>query len=273
MKSGGRSYVVGPFSERRDGGLYLPVKGQLGQDPLTVLGGAIAPPSPHNPPSPRDALGDKVATGGRHSAMTRAAIDLVAQATGPDDLTAQLCAIRERQCEAPETLPDAELRAIADWAWERLLRGELFYGRDSTFKVHRLALDALRGKRGGSDAIALFVLLCDLHGHTPAKRFALDHAAMLEAGLTDLSARAFRAARRMLETNGLLHLASKHIAGKARQTYQLHQLRPAMASAPNVLPMAREISAPSVGGRGGEGLRLHMTRNSAPLGGGENGKL
>ena len=131
------------------------------------------------------------------------------------------------------------------------MKGEIYHGRDSGFWIHRLALDGLRGKSGGSDATALFVLLTDLHGHQPGKRFALDHAAMREAGLTDLSLRAFRAARRMLETAGLLRLVGKHRAGSHGQTFTLSRLRPGMSDAPNVLSLTSAAN-PERPRKGGE---------------------
>ena len=60
---------------------------------------------------------------------------------------------------------------------------------------------------------------------------------MREAGLTDLSERAFRSARRMLETAGLLRLVGKHRAGLHCQTFTLQRLRPGLIDAENVLAM------------------------------------
>lgn len=67
--------------------------------------------------------------------------------------------LRDDLCDNPATMPDSELRGIAGWAWQQLLKGEIFHGRDSGFRIHRLALDGLRGTPGGSDTTALFVLV------------------------------------------------------------------------------------------------------------------
>lgn len=229
IKTGGRSYVVGPLSQRPDGGFYAPAKGLLGVDALPVLRASEAPRTGSMP----------MQEGTRHVALVREAVAMVERVTSPEELTARLTALRDDLCDNPATMPDSELRAIAGWAWQQLLKGEIYNGRDSGFRIHRLALDGLRGKPGGSDATALFVLLTDLHGHIPGKRFALEYDAMRTAGLTDLSLRAFRAARRMLESAGLLRQVGKHRAGSHCQTFTLTRLRPGMAEAENILTMQR----------------------------------
>jgi len=253
IKTGGRSYVVGPLSQRPDGGRYSPAKGVLGVDSLPVLRPSAAPQAQAAP----------MQEGARHVALVREAIAMVEQVTGPKELTARLAALRDDLCENPATMPDSELSDIAGWAWHRLLAGEIFQGRHSTFQVHRLALDALRGKPGGSDAIALYVLLTDQHGHAPGKRFALSHAAMKAAGLTDLSLRAFRAARGLLEAEGLLRMAGQYRPGSHPKTFALQRLRPGMAEAENVLAMPQANSRSQPKKAGGEGLELHLMCNSA----------
>ncbi len=217
IKTGGRSYVVGPISLRPDGGFYAPSKGLLGHDPLPFLRITETPTT------------RPIQEGARHSAMVKEAIAMVELVASPEELTARLVSLRDALCENPETMAETELRDISKWAWGQLLKGEIFHGRDSGFRINRLALDALRGKPGGSDAIALFVTLTDLHGHSPGKRFVLDHKAMRAAGLTDLSEKAFRAARRALESAGLLHMVGKHRAGAHGQIFTLARLRPTMA--------------------------------------------
>lgn len=242
LKSGGRSYVVGPLSLRPDAGRYVPAKGVLGVDRLPVIYGAKTATGAPEP----------IQEGERHRTLVSEAIAMVETVSGPDELTARLAVLRDERCAAPSSMPDAELRGIADWTWQCLLRGELYHGRDSAFPVHRLAHDALRGKPGGSDAIALYVLLADLHGHDPGKRFALDHGAMKAAGLTDLSARGFRAARRMLEGEGLLGVATKYRPGSHRQQYRLERLRPGMDAAPNVARISEIAPRGKDGEEGGK---------------------
>ena len=223
IKTGGRMYVVGPLSVRPDGGVYVYAKGMLGVDPLPIFRDSSAARAGAMP----------IQEGARHVALVREAIAMVEQVASPEELSARLTALRDDLCDNPPTMPDSELRGIADWVWQQLLKGEIYDGRDSGFRIHRLALDALRGKPGGSDATALFVLLVDLHGHIPGKRFSLDHRAMRAAGHTDLSLRRFRSARRMLVRAGLLRLVGTHWAGSHGQTFTLTRLRPTMTSSEN----------------------------------------
>lgn len=246
IKTGGRSYVVGPLSLRPDGGFYAPVKGSLGVDTLPRLRASTALQAGAAP----------MQEGARHAALVREAIAMVEQVTGPDELTARLTALRDDLCDNPTTMLDSELRGIAGWAWGQLLKGEIFHARDSGFRIHRLALDGLRGKPGGSDATALFVLLCDMHGHCPGKRFPLDYAAMRAAGLTDLSERAFRSARRKLEAAGLLRLVGKHRAGLHCQTFTLTRIRPGLINTDNVLTLP---STDLHRGQGKKGGRAKIT--------------
>lgn len=204
VKTGARAYVVGPHSQRPDGGIYLPTRGILGQEKLPALRTAkSAGPIPD---------------GHRHIALVKEAIKMVELVDGADELQANLAALRDDWCTDPATMPDSELQGIAIWAWECRLNNRVFHGRDSAFRVDRAALDALSGN---VDAIALFVLLVDQHGHVAGKRFALDFAAMRAAGLIDLTTPRLRAARRVLQGAGLLRMVSRHKAGAKCQTYAL----------------------------------------------------
>jgi len=138
------------------------------------------------------------------------------------------------------------LRWIAKWAWECRLDNRIYRGRDSAFSLRRSALDALRSWDNGTDALGLYVMLVDLHGHTHGKRFALDFRAMRATGLTRLSIPRLRAARRTLQTVGLLSLVGKHQAGAKHQTFTLNRLRP---DAANVAPLAGTQRLGKKGGR------------------------
>ena len=82
---------------------------------------------------------------------------------------------------------------------------------------------------------------------------------MRAAGLTDLSEKAFRAARRALEGAGLLKMVGKHLAGAHGQSFTLSRLRPSMNGAGNVLALQPGANPRRGRGRQGERLRLHMT--------------
>lgn len=218
IKTGPRAYVVGPLSVRPDGGTYRPAKGMLGVDALPPLR------APHRPAdAPTDG---SIPVGHRHNQLIDEGVQMVEYVDSLAELTANLSAVRDDLCADPDSLPDAEVRAIADWVWKTRLEGRIFKGRDSDVRVHRLAIDALRRLPNEADALSLYILLMDLHGHITGKRFALDFASMRSAGLTRLSVPRLRAARRGLQQAGLLMQVGKHRAGVRHQTFMLARLRP-----------------------------------------------
>jgi hypothetical protein len=222
IKTGARSYVVGPLSVRPDGGFYDPAKGVLGIDALPCL--RCTPTQKAAP----------IQNGQRHVELTKEAMRMVELVDSAEELKTNLAGIRDDWCVDPATMPDSELWDIAGWAWKCRLNNSIYHGRNSAFPVQRQALDALRGQPNGADAIVLMVLLMDQHGHTPGKRFPLDFAAMRATGLINLSTPRLRAARRTLEGAGLLRLTSKHWAGSKPQTYALTRLNPIISEASNV---------------------------------------
>lgn len=240
VKSGARAYVVGPLSERRDGGFYAPMKGLLGITALPPLPGA---------PGPLVAT-VTIPNGQRHVALVKEAIRMVEYVDSADELTANLCALRNDFCGNPLTMPDSEICSIAGWAWKRRLEGKIYRGRDSDVRLNRVALDVLLPLANGSDALALLVILIDKHGHAPGKRFALSHDAMRRAGLTPLSRDRFLAARRTLERAGLLRLVETHRAGSRAQSFVLTRLHPDGICAENVC----DLTAQGVQGNRGKGL-------------------
>lgn len=242
IKTGPRAYVVGPLSQRPDGGLYLPAKGLLGKDALPPLRALQRPQRA----IAGGAGAEAIPVGQRHAELVREAVQMVEFVDSVEELVANLEAVRDDLCADGATMPDREVRGIAEWAWERRLDNRIYRGRDSAFSLHRSALDALRGWQNGTDALGLYVMLVDLHGHAPGKRFALDFKAMRESGLTLLSISRLRAARRTLQTVGLLSLVGKHRAGAKHQTFTLNRLRP---DAANVAPLAGAQRPGEKGGR------------------------
>lgn len=216
IKTGSRAYVVGAWSIRRDGGSYSPAKGALGVDALPPLRASPRPPS---------AVQETIPVGYRHIQLVKEAVAMVEYVDSAEELAGNLAAVRDDLCEDASTMPDSEVKAIAAWAWRARLENRIFKGRDSAVSLHRLALDAVRRWHNEADAIALFVLLQDMHGHTPGKRFALDFKAMRAAGLTRQSIPRLRAARRTLEAVGLVRLVGNYRAGSKHQTFTLARLR------------------------------------------------
>jgi hypothetical protein len=215
IKAGCHAYVVGPLSERPDGGFYAPVKGLLGNDTLHPLRASTGPL----------VKAARMPKGQRHVTLVKEAINMVEYVDSAEELAANLCWIRDELCSDPATMPDSEVRGIAGWAWKRRLEGKIFKGRDSDVRLNRMALDILLPLANGPDALALLLTLIDKHGHAPGKRFSLVYPSMRQAGLTTLSRPRFLAARRTLECAGLLRLAETHRAGSRAQTFVLTRLR------------------------------------------------
>ncbi|KAA9005941.1 bifunctional DNA primase/polymerase [Histidinibacterium aquaticum] len=222
IKRGANAYVAGPGSVRSDGGCYFPAEGDLAADRLPEL---------RLPTRSQQQRSHGIEKGTRNYALSVVAIQMVETVDDPDELFGNLAFIRDDECEDPASIPDEELRRIADWAWACRLEGRVYMGRNSEFRVHRYALDLLAEYPNASDAIALFVTL---HGHIAGKTFALSFKGMRDAGRTDLSERRFLAARRSLEGAGLLEVASRHRAAHHARSYRLKRLHPAIAFASNV---------------------------------------
>lgn len=212
IKRGVSSYVMGPHSVRPDGGTYYPAKGILGADALPLIRNISKTGT------------QQIQQGDRNHSLTQAAIKMVEAVDDPDELFGNLQSLRDDLCADPASVPDGEIRKITDWAWSKRLEGKVYHGRDSDFRLHRNALDALRGLPNASDAIALFVTLQDQHGHR-SKPFPLSYPAMKAAGHTDLTRRRFISARDALRQVGLLEIATHHIAGKQPRAYRLNRLR------------------------------------------------
>ena len=232
IKTGARAYVVGAGSIRPDGGRYKPAKGVLGVDTLQPLRMAQ---------TPRHAAQETIPVGYRHVQLVKEAVAMVEYVESSEELAGNLGAVRDDLCQDASTMPDSEVQAIAAWAWRARLENRIFKGRDSAVSLHRLALDALRQWHNEADAIALFVLIQDMHGHTPGKRFALDFKGMRAAGLTQQSIPRLRAARRTLEAIKLIKLMKNYRAGSRHQTFTLARLRAAFGDGNSVVHIGKPL--------------------------------
>ena len=209
LKAGFSSYVVGPLSCREDSGTYDPTKGCLGQR-LGVLRLPATEP--------------RVREGDRHARLVSEAISMVGCVDSPEELMDNITYIRDTEFERPDEVPDTELRGVVDWAWSRRLANKVYAGRQSEFRVSRIALDRLKALPNASDAISLYTVLVDQHGHSSGKAFPLAWKAMKDTGHTNLPRKRFAEAKRALIGANLLGQASKHVAGARCQTFRL--LRP-----------------------------------------------
>lgn len=224
VKAGASAYVVGPLSQRPDGTFYAPMRGTLGKTPLTPLTApSLAPVAALSPAN--------VLEGNRHNHLLRKGLEYVKAVETEAELLANLRWERDENCASPADVSDKELEKIAAWVWEKRLSNSLYAGRDSEFKIHRQATDALVN----SDALVLYLRLVDLHGHIPGKVFSLNYPAMRKAGRTYLSRDRFRTARKVLEAQGYLKKARAHSPKRHGIGYQLARPMPPIGS--NLAPL------------------------------------
>jgi hypothetical protein len=148
IKTGGRSYVVGPLSLRPDGGFYAPVKGSLGADTLPRLRASTAPQAGAAP----------MQEGARHAALVREAIAMVEQVTGPDELTEGYKRLWWIHGE-----PRRDLRVTLDGLPRFAVTVETMQHRLFQFLDHEILPDNRLVVFGLSDASILSVLSSHLH--------------------------------------------------------------------------------------------------------------
>ncbi len=224
VKSGQGHYVVGPGSVRPCGGRYTEARGRLGKTPLSPI--LFVPQRTANPIGPKGRgpkvrRGAKVKTGERHPYLLRRAVELVRASVCADELYNNLVFVRDEELESPDSVTGGEIRNIADWAWGLHATGKLFAFDGGSFRVPRHYLQRLGGN---SEAIALYTILCDKHGHSPGKLFGLSFKGMNKNGLIDLSERAFHRAKAALLKVGAVKIASNHSAGRKNRQYTMGAL-------------------------------------------------
>lgn len=110
-----------------------------------------------------------------------------------------LLAARDARCESPEAVTDVEVGKIASWAWHIRCEDRLYRERGSEFRVHRQAVDRLKGQPRADDAIAFYVSVLDLHGDSPGKTFFLKCEGARTAGYLTMSKRRFMTAHKRFQ--------------------------------------------------------------------------
>ncbi|ESZ07162.1 MULTISPECIES: bifunctional DNA primase/polymerase [unclassified Mesorhizobium] len=158
FKTGAGSFVVGPDSVRPDNGKVYQTAGS----PLGFA--ARLPIFQATPPLwERDSKRAEEGTRDRH--LYRRGIELALVADSEAEVFEELCAYRDLECENPEGVSNAEVRAKAKWAWRHREKLYLWGGRNSTFAINRSATAALAGHKKGDDAALLYMVLSQTHGH------------------------------------------------------------------------------------------------------------
>ncbi|MBZ9981315.1 bifunctional DNA primase/polymerase [Mesorhizobium sp. BR-1-1-8] len=166
FKTGPGSFVVGPDSVRPDNGkVYQAIGSPLGFAARLPIFQATPPQWQHG--SKRAEVG----TRDRH--LYRRGIELALVADSEAEVFEELCAYRDLECDNPEGVSNAEVRAKARWAWRNRERLYIWGGRNSTFAIHRSATAALAAHKNGDDAALLYMVLNGAHGHRPEIFFTI----------------------------------------------------------------------------------------------------
>lgn len=233
FKAGSHAFVVGPGSVRPDGRQYLAAAGDLASTQL--------PQFRDKRPATTVSKG-KVAEGERNGVLWRRAVEYAPVVDNFDGLVADLAAVRDLEFDDPESVSDAEIRKVAEWAWKLRLEGRLWAGRNSAVQINRQALDVLLPRKDGADALALYNLLMAEHGHQSGKQFAIVPDAMIAAGLLGMSRRQIYRARDVLVEVGLLALLrTGRQQGSARRLPDTFRLQ-----SPTVAAAIRERGVSSI---------------------------
>lgn len=207
FKAGAGSYVAGPHAIRRDGAIYLPGASALdAARSLPVFTDKFPDPVRQQPDAP------KIPVGRRNHALFQRAREYAPCVDSLDELLGDLLAIRNIQCDDPETVRDEEVVKIAGWAWKLRLENRLWSGRNSVLQINRIVIDKLQNVKHGTEAFMLHAVLVSAHGHIPGKTFAIVPEAMIASGLlTALSRDRIYRAKDILIEHGLLLRVARRI--------------------------------------------------------------
>ena len=222
VKSGWNSYVVGPYSMRPDGVYYEPIKGNFIDPPLTdcnVPASLFVKRSVSVRGSSQVIPSNKIPVGHRHKYLLSQAWKLAEECRNDHELTDKLLLLASRRCAEPESISFWEVRNIAIWILDKELIGERYTKEFSEVKISRVVIDRLIAFPGGSDALALYVLLASKHRHL-GNNFAIDFHGMKNGQLTDLGRDRFKRARAFLLELGLIQRAENYKVGSRPYTYR-----------------------------------------------------
>jgi hypothetical protein len=222
IKSGWNAYVVGPYSLRPDGVVYEPIKGNPIVPPLTNCN---VPKSllldPHHTEGHLTLLTStgKVPVGYRHKYLCKQAWKLADECIDAEELTAKLRWHANMTCVDPESITLEEINGIVSWMWGKEYYWKRYHEEFSEVKISRSIIDRLIALSGGSDALALYVLLSSKHRNL-GNNFAIDFHAMKNAQLTDLGRDRFKRARTLLLKLGFIQRAENYKVGSRPYTYR-----------------------------------------------------
>ncbi len=209
VKSGAGHYVVRPQSIRPDGRTYTDRLGRLDVTTLTPFREVEFHGDVHQQENTAPHGGPLLEPGNRHHFLLGRAIAELAFCSSEEELRGVLIDVRDSKCACPSEVKNDEVRGISEWAFRLHRSGELTAASGGHFRIPRHFARALQPD---TTALSLYAMLCNQHGHVGGKTFGMNHAAMVNAKLTNMSERAFAKAVKKLRHVDAIEVAQKHRA-------------------------------------------------------------
>jgi hypothetical protein len=216
VKQGLNEFVLGPHSLRPDGVLYKfhrepfllcdvsPIK----QDKKLIFATAAS-------------AKNKAQTGTRHDFLKLKASEYIEHVDSKEELLQKLLYDRDRYCDEPISVPDAEVDGIANWWWNIRLNNKIYSKNNSVFSIPRQAYQQIRALPNGLIALDLYLYLSDKHGHIFGKKFQINVDALkASAGFAFGQKALHKAIKQLIELGYLTVFKSYHV-GKHGRIFQL----------------------------------------------------
>lgn len=225
FKLGCQEHIAGPFAEREDGGQYLPLRGRLtnanalpvfeDKEPTAVAAPTAVPVSLRN--VERQEL---IPPGARNKMLCKAAIRLVSYSDTKGDLLGDLLQYRNIHFEEPSSVSDAEVAAVADWAFQLMLDGKVYQGRKSGVLIPRESIDKLAARGEGTALLLYSIIQADL-GHKPNYEFSIVPDALKRSGKLNAGRRQIYDAIQVLVDEKLIDVSFYSTKPKVPHRYRL----------------------------------------------------
>ena len=216
VKQGLNAFVIGPHSLRPDGVLY-----QFHRKPFSLCD--VPPIKQEKKPSFGTVVStsNKARSGTRHNFLLKKAHEYIEHVDSKEELLQNLLYDRDRYCDDPSSVPDAEVDGIANWNWDLRLKNKIYSKNNSAFRIPRQAYHQIRALPNGHIALYLYLYLNDKHGHIFGKTFQINvYALKASAGFAFGQKAIYKAIKQLLGIGYLTVKKSYHV-GKHGRIFQL----------------------------------------------------
>ncbi len=219
FKAGHNHFVIGPGSIRPDGRTYdpdgpLPPVGELTRFRETrsfCASPTAATPNVDNVVPTQAFTRQLIKEGDRNAALFKHAVSLGHASVSLAELVEDVTLWVSIHCENPHTVVITEVKKACASVWRMRQNGRLYAGRQSEFRVPRVAFDLINAKAGSGagNCLLLYSYLVQNHGHAPARPFAVVAEAIARSKKVALSKSAIDRCKQALRDLGLIRLLRK----------------------------------------------------------------